>query len=710
MRSWNETPVLRLLPFCIGGILAGLTFEISRFVLFASLSISLSSFLLCYYFVSRRYSGIRVFMLGLTSFLLMFILFINFTFLNTQKNYPFHFRNSDRSESFLAVIQEAPKEKGSSYRCEAEILQERTDHIWKVVDGKVLIYFYKDGLKDIPAYGDRIVFTKKPEEVKEPLNPEQFNFKKWLSSHQVYDQLNLKQGEFIITEHHKATRLVEWAIGLRDQWIRVFQENEIKGQEYAVLSALILGYDDEINQETMQAYAASGALHILSVSGMHLGIIYGALQALLSFLSRHKKLRLLRSIIVILFLWFYALLTGLSPSVLRSAMMLTFIVIGQTLDRSTNTYNTLGASMLALFVFFSPHLILQAGFQLSYLAVGGILFLYKFIENKLYFKSWLGKQIWSILSVSIAAQVATFPLSLYYFHQFPNYFLPSNLVVIPISTAVIFGGILLLLFSSWTFAAIKIAWIAGKLVWALNFSVYTVEQLPYSLIQNVYVSEWSLVFWYLSLLFLSIYFKEARKVFFWLSGIAITTLLSLQLMREIGVREQEKIVVYHLPKQTCIQLIDGRTGFLLADSFCIANSGKRKMLTVGYEIKSGISEERNTILSFEKCDTTFSDGNQFAINSGRIQFGEIRLDILHPSNQKKEHVSDAEYLLISHNYKPPVLFALKYPKCRMVILDGGNSEYRSKQWKKLCEENTIQFYSTSREGAFLLEPEKSANF
>lgn len=649
-------------------------------------------------------------MLGLTSFLLMFILFINFTVLNTQKNYPFHFRNSDRSESFLAVIQEAPKEKGSSYRCEAEILQERIDHTWKVVDGKVLIYFYKDGLKDIPAYGDRIVFIKKPEEVKEPLNPEQFNFKKWLSSHQVYDQLNLKQGEFIITEHHKASRLVEWAIGLRDQWVRVFQENGIRGQEYAVLSALILGYDDEINQETMQAYASSGALHILSVSGMHLGIIYGALQALLGFLSRHKKLRLLRSIIVILFLWFYALLTGLSPSVLRSAMMLTFIVIGQTLDRSTNTYNTLGASMLALFVFFSPHLILQAGFQLSYLAVAGILFLYKSIENKLYFKSWLGKQIWSILSVSIAAQVATFPLSLYYFHQFPNYFLPSNLVVIPISTGVIFGGILLLLVSSWTFAATKIAWIAGKLVWALNFSVYTVEQLPYSLIQNVYVTEWGLILWYLSLLLLSLYFKEARKQFFWLSGIAFIGLFSEQLYREYTISKQEKVVIYHLPKQSCIELIKGKTCVQLTDSICITNPGKLKMVTSGYEIKSGILSERNSIFCLDKCDTTLADKNQIAINSGRIQFGEIRMDILRPSNQKTEYVSEAEYLLINHNSKPPFQFQLRYPKCRTVILDGSNSEYRIKQWQKLCEENSLRFYSTSREGALILEQEKSADF
>ncbi len=710
MRSWNETPVLRLLPFCIGGILTGLTFQVPQFILLASFFISFFSFLLCYYFVSKKYSGIRVFMLGLTSFLLMYILFINFTVLNTQKNYPFHFRNSDRSESFLAVIQEAPKEKGSSYRCEAEILQERIDHTWKVVDGKVLIYFYKDGLKDIPAYGDRILFIKKPEEVKEPLNPEQFNFKKWLSSHQVYDQLNLKQGEFIITEHHKASRLVEWAIGLRDQWVRVFQENGIRGQEYAVLSALILGYDDEIDQETMQAYAASGALHILSVSGMHLGIIYGALQTLLGFLSRHKKLRLLRSIIVILFLWFYALLTGLSPSVLRSAMMLTFIVIGQTLDRSTNTYNTLGASMLALFVFFSPHLILQAGFQLSYLAVAGILFLYKSIENKLYFKSWLGKQIWSILSVSIAAQVATFPLSLYYFHQFPNYFLPSNLVVIPISTGVIFGGILLLLVSSWTFAATKIAWIAGKLVWALNFSVYTVEQLPYSLIQNVYVTEWCLILWYLSLLFLSLYFKEARKQFFWLSGIAFIGLFSVQLYREYTVRKQEKVVIYHLPKQCCIELIKGRNCIQLTDSICIANPGKLKMVTSGYEIKSGILSGRNSILCLDKCDTTLTDKNQIAINSGRIQFGEIRLDILRTSNQKTEYVSEAEYLLISHNSKPPFQFQLKYPKCRTIILDGSNSEYRIKQWKKFCEENSLRFYSTSREGALILELEKSADF
>jgi len=125
-----------------------------------------------------------------------------------------------------------------------------------------------------------------------------------------------------------------------------------------------LGYEEEIDQQIINAYSASGALHVLSVSGLHVGIIFIALNMFLSFMDRKRKAKIVKSFIIVLFLWFYALLTGLSPSVLRSAAMLSFVVIGMVSERKTNMYNTLAASAFLLLVI-NPYLLMQVGFQLS---------------------------------------------------------------------------------------------------------------------------------------------------------------------------------------------------------------------------------------------------------------------------------------------------------------------------------------------------------
>ncbi|HRH67313.1 MAG TPA: ComEC/Rec2 family competence protein [Bacteroidia bacterium] len=683
-------------------MLCGFYIQVSLSLLF-SFFIFLFVFACTIHFGNKSKKLVRVF--GMLSLSGIFLLGWIFTLLKSENNYPFHFSSHPHVNGYLAVVSEAPKDKGNSMRCEARVISIKTDSGWVGSEGKILLYIRKDGLDSIPGYGDMILFRNRPQQVKGPLNPDQFNFQKWLSSHQVFHQLFLKQDQFVVAGHHEGSKLVEWAIALRERWVRVFQENAITGQEYAVLSALILGYDDEIDSDTMQAYAASGALHILSVSGMHLGIIYGALQALLSFLSRQKRMRIIKAILIILFLWFYALLTGLSPSVLRSAMMLSFIVIGQTLERSTNTYNTLGASMVALFILFSPHLILQAGFQLSYLAVAGILFLYKSIEDKFYFTSWTGRQAWGILSVSLAAQAATFPLSIFYFHQFPNYFLPSNLVVIPISTLVIFGGILLLLFSGWTFAAMKIAWLTGKLVGTLNASVSCVEQLPYSMITGIYVSLPELFLWYVLVLFLVMYFKEPKKYFLIPAGIALAGILACVILRTSDWKHQQKLVVYHIPGQSCIQFIAGQSAVSFVDSLRMHNDRSRKMACDGFEIKNGFRVETTRILGTLVSIPERLMENQLILKNSSALFGSLRVDILGNDVRGAPFISGAGFLIITQNKRMPRNFLQNYPECKKVILDGSNSIRTCKMWKRECEKLNVAYHATSENGAFVLDVE-----
>ncbi|MFN8142930.1 MAG: ComEC/Rec2 family competence protein [Bacteroidia bacterium] len=702
MPFWNQTPVLRFLPFFLLGILFG-------FYEFGSLSIlvccALTVMISCSAVLKRIQSGfslIAVRSFSILSYCLIFLLAWIFTLLKTEKNYPFHFSHS-KSSKYVVVLKQSPVDKGNTLRAEGEMIQLKSDSGWRVCEGKVLIYFKKNELKQALAYGDRLLFSTVPALVPGPLNPDQFDFRQWLSTHQVYHQVFLKQNEFVRISQHEASALVEWSINLRNKWVKVFHDNGIRDQEYAVLSALILGYDDEINQETMRAYAASGALHILSVSGMHLGIIYGALQVLLAFMNRNRFLRVFRAVLIILFLWFYALLTGLSPSVLRSAMMLTFIVTGQTLTRSTNTANTLGASMIALFLFFSPHLLMQAGFQLSYLAVGGILFLYKQIEDKAYFKSWLGRQIWTILSVSIAAQAATFPLSLFYFHQFPNYFLPSNLVVIPISTAVIFSGITLLIISFWTFLSLKIAWICSNLVFALNESVSIVEHLPYSLLSEIYLTLPLMILWYAAVIFASLYFIRVRKEYLFLFLTLLVALFAFGIQRAYEIQHQQRCIVYHIPKHTCIDLMYGESNIVLTDSFCLTNKNLLNMAAQGYRTRCGMKMELSTYLSIDKPDSCNYFSGALRIQNNKIVFVKRRISILYGNEPYANLTSNSKIIIVSANARCFREFLLYFPQCKKIILDGSNSKLNGTKWKEWCTLNHKEYYNTAENGAWILD-------
>lgn len=701
MRSWNQTPVVRFLPAFLGGMYCGFTVHVPwQWVLICSslpLLTWLSSFSFSWYhsFKFRLVSG-------LNDLALVFFLAWLLTVFKTETSYRSHFQHYTKGDLFLARLTEEPVEKSSSVRVIAEVFAVKSQSNWRGTEGKVLVYFRKGKLSQFPGYGDCIVFRKPPEVVKGPPNPDQFDFRAWLEAKQTFHQVNLGEGEFSVVAKNQGSGLVSWAIALRQKWMSVFRTCKIEGQEYAVLSALILGNDDEIDQDTMQAYAASGALHILSVSGMHLGIIYGALQILLGFLSRNRKTRIVRTILIILFLWFYALITGLSPSVLRSAMMLSFIVIGQTLERSTNTFNTLAASMIALFVMFSPHLILQAGFQLSYLAVAGILFLYKPIYSRLGFTSWLGNQVWTILAVSIAAQLATFPLSLYYFHQFPNYFLPANLAVIPESTVVIFGGIALILCSPLPLVSGYLSVVVGKSVWLLNASAAFVQHLPFSVSSGIHLSVIEMMVLYGFLLFASLYFLELHKGYLFFSMLLCIVYLGFRLFYVRQIQEQQEVVIYQIPGHSFLQFLQGHKGIAFMDTGMRSSNRSWMMNCKNYEIRRGFFSN-NTFHDFGECRKEGDRIAGFLTRSGPwYLFSGNKIFVLQSSTTLPEKEKfNADLVFVSGKVRLKKDLLLQAVQTSLVVADGSVPSYIVKELKAKCKTKGVNFYSTTESGAFI---------
>ncbi len=300
------------------------------------------------------------------------------------------------------------------------------------------------------------------------------------------------------------------AIELRESMLHVFSGHGIEGNEYGVLASLTLGDRVGVDKQLVKDYAASGVIHILSVSGLHVGIVFIGFNFLLSFLDRNKKFSVLKLILLLLLIWFYTLLTGLSAPACRAATMLSFVILGKAKAKSISTTNILVASAFFLLCI-DPFMLFQIGFQLSYAAVFGIVYLHPKIKGWYDSNYWLMRQVWLIVSISIAAQLFTFPLSVFYFHQFPNYFLLANLLVIPLSSFIIYVAVLLLMVFWIPYFSDAVAWILNGSVQVLNNIVTTVHTMPYAITKSIYVTIIDVVLLYFLMLAATEWLMHAKS-------------------------------------------------------------------------------------------------------------------------------------------------------------------------------------------------------
>ncbi|TAH41539.1 MAG: ComEC family competence protein [Bacteroidetes bacterium] len=702
MQSERLTGIIRLLPAFLGGIFFSMYFQPANQFLLILLLVSLAAFAAANFFLNARNSYSYRWLSGILIHLSIFTCAALVSSLKKEITFKNHFSKNIQADAFLAELSESPLNKGNNFRFEVEISTLKIGSDLHNVNGKCLVYVRKDSSLINLEYGDQIVFLKRPLDIKAPLNPGAFNFQSWLRNKQIYHQVFLKSSEFIIIQKEQGSAFMRTAISWRNYLLKAIRKAGITGQEEAVLSALILGQDDEIDSELRQSYSTAGVMHILAVSGMHVGLIYAALCLLIRFPGKNRKFKWIKTVFLIICLWFYAMLTGLSPSVLRAAMMLTFLVVGISLGRSSNPLNILSASAICLFIIFSPNLIHSAGFQLSYLAVGGILFLYKPLHSIYIPKTWLTSQIWSILAVSLVAQVATFPLSLYYFHRFPNYFLLSNLLVIPLGTVVIFGGIIVLFFSWWPFVSLFLGKVLSTLIYMLNSSVAFLGNLPGSSTDSVYLSLAGMSLLYVSIILLTYYFLKVRPWYFLSFLLVMLFFYTLLLTTNFRSMQQKFMLVFHCPKQTYIQFFQGRNVISVCDSLLASNAASRQRISENFMLERGVLNE--LIISSENGFNECRMYRDLIINLPFIQFGKDKLFLLSGSTAKYKPDSDSlDYVLVSLNPKVKPESWLEGVKCKTLIVDASNSPWKIEAWKLACERRGISFINVTESGAFILE-------
>jgi competence protein ComEC len=487
------------------------------------------------------------------------------------------------------------QEKNKSWKAELRLHQGYgAAKGWQVLQGKILAYIQKDApALDGLHTGTRLLIKGRPQAVESPKNPREFDFQSYLSKQNIYHQHYLSEGSFVII----AEGAPSWSLRFlgRVHAIRRWAYEALaravgSPQEASLLQALVLGVKESLDPEIKEAYTKAGATHVLAVSGLHVGIIYGIFLLLLRSWQQSRAGRLRFCVVVLAALWSYAFLTGLSPSVMRAVTMFSIFTLAKTSHRNTNIYNTLAFSAFVLLCY-DPAMIFQVGFQLSYMAVLGIVYLqpriYALWETKYRFLDYL----WQITAVSIAAQVATFPITLYYFHQYPVYGLLSNLLVIPAAFVMLYGGILSILLSFVPALAAVVGFVLRYLVWFVNQYIFIIEQLQGAVVQGIEFSAWALWLSYASIVFF-ILLIEQRK---WSYFLGLCTLVFVLSGHRLAVQhrqlQQNRVDFYAIRGHSVASFVQGRLLHWQADSSFLADSKLRSFHLQNHLDWLGIRQE-----------------------------------------------------------------------------------------------------------------------
>ena len=522
-----------------------------------------------------------------------------------------------RIEFYRAVVDEPAVVRANTYATTVRVQAVRVAGRWLAATGGVRISLPRHettAAVPAPRYGEVWLVQGTPEPSKGPANPGEFDYRRYLEYHQVYHAQFVHQGQYWVLGYAPLSlpvALSQRAAGVLDGVLRRYVASP---REYALGTALVLGFKDDIDQATRQAYANTGTTHIMAVSGLQVGLLFAALQWLLARVplgGSARRRRLLTAGLGLGLIWSYAWLTGLSASVLRATVMFTLVLVARAWERQSSILNTLSAAAFLLLLY-NPYLLCDVGFQLSFLAVLSIVYVHPRIVRWLdvrnyvldYRRSWhsplvqrgwraaagLADAAWQLTALSVAAQLATFPLGLYYFHQFPFNFLLSNLIAVPISSAAVYVGVVLLVTKGLVASAMlvlpaslgpwldwlprAVGWVFERLIWLFNEYIFLIGRwLPGAVVGGIHLSQGQTLLIFLLIIAVGV-FVVARRLAWAGWVVALLALYGGSRVAEAyAVAPVREFVVYSIPRRSVVGFWQGATvEFATADSLPLSET------------------------------------------------------------------------------------------------------------------------------------------
>lgn len=683
MNFLQRTPFFRFLLFLAAGIILYQFIHLPVGILIGLVTLAFTLFI-SQFFLSKTdwiYKFRWIFGFA-TSLFLLVVGYISCLIFDVQNA----FTELNKKAVFKVELRSAPIEKARSYMCKVKLI--RRYEVGKVerCNGTAIIYLQKDSLVSSLLLGDLLLIDaefKIPDGVQ---NPNGFDYARYLKRQGIGATAYIPTGKWQKSGQSTGFDIRRIADQSRSYLLNIYRKFKIKDDEFAVLAALTLGYTDALQPDLLKNYSASGATHILSVSGLHVAIVYAVIFFLLGFLSKTKRQKIIRSIITTLFIWVYAFLTGLSPAVLRASLMMSFVSAGTCLEKKSQIVNTILISAFIMLLY-NPNLIFDIGFQLSYSAVLSIVFFQPKLSKLLYVKNNILKFLWNLTTVSIAAQIGTAPFVLYYFHQFSNYFLLTNFVAIPLSTGIIYLAMTLLLLSKVPFLSIGIAFVLKWTLWFMNFLIEKIQELPGSI--SIISLNWIQLLLCFIFIFSFTLFYFNKKYSVLITGmVSIFVILGIYSYQKLNSLKSARMIVFSDSRIPIINFVDGINNYIFTTDTFQAE-------------KVASSFWKSNLLGkpqYLKETDWFSENFAF--------FKNKKILILENNFLKHKTTStplEVDYLIISNKIKPEMEQILTCVHPKNVIVDKSISHWYTNHIGEVCKSQNINFYSVAEKGAFVAD-------
>lgn len=468
--------------------------------------------------------------------------------------------------AYEAEIKSLPEKRAKSVRYEAHITRIKTQEGWVNVDLRALVNVTLQS-SVMPEPGNKLIVRGTLERPMAAGNPMQFDYRQYLRNKGIVWTDYLDEHSFqLVSVTDQSFYLTKWSTGISKWAASVLRKNVDDDAAYGLIKAMLLGRRDDLQSDQVSDYTTSGTVHILSVSGMHVAIIFLVISYLFGWMKRWQAGKFAYLALIIGLLGFYALVTGLPPSVQRATLMCIVFVMGEVFSRKQNAMNTLAFSAL-LILLMDPAALYDVGFQLSYLAMSGIFLLYEPLNAIFNPANRILKFVWQISALSFAAQLATFPLSLFYFHQFPSYFWLVNPFVIAFTNVLLPAALVLLLVSP--LHVFWLQWIVNKAVWLsaylTNIAVAVPKALPGYMIENLNLDKVEVVLLYAVLFTIWYGYHSGVYQYLKFSYLLVIVFATYSVSRSIQIRLSDQMVVHSVPKHRVVSFKKGSSLYVVSD-------------------------------------------------------------------------------------------------------------------------------------------------
>jgi competence protein ComEC len=673
-----QFPLARVTLVFIVGIVFTYYTQPSPHLVFSSLFIAALFSAVAYFWCTKKPHHNRYF--GLSIFGLAFAVGMSTQTIHTdayQKNHFTQLPNIfEQPHTFTIVLKEKLKNTANNQRYVALVNQVDST----MCSGKLLLNINKDSLHHSFIIGNRLQIQGSLYPNMAPKNPFQFDYGTYLKNKQIYGQLYTNATQI------KKSFLIEkdiwyYAARIRNSIIDNLKKDGFKATELNVAVALLLGQQQDIDPEIIKDYQFAGAVHILSVSGLHIGFVLLFVTFILKPVPNNKKGSLLQLFVILYSLWLFGILAGLAPSVVRSVTMFSFVAIGQHLRRSVNRYHTLLVSIL-LILLVQPGFLFDVGFQLSYLALFFILWFHPLLSRLWEPKNKILKYIRDVLSVSFAAQIGTLPLSLYYFHQFPGLFFITNLAIIPLTGFIMGLGVVVMILAYFDLCPYYLSKALEWFLFVIDKIIHTIASFEQFIIKDIPFNSVLLLGSYMLIISSILWFEKRRFQRLIAILVSVIFIQIALLWNKYDSTNQREWIVFNSNKNTLITERIGTKVTLFANDSLLKIGVKNQILN------NYLVGNFSHLAAAKKIkNTAFFKGHTILI---------IDSMGIYPKQQQ------ADILVLTQSPKINLdrLIQINHPK--EIVADATNYKSFQERWKASCLKAKIPFHSTSEKGFYIL--------